>query len=529
VNAQVHGDEELLLIARRRKLLARNDWLALDPTRPLRIGFSTTNDKNDIGRRKKIKRSSATGPKAAHRRLLTPLFEERLEPTAHLLSGALSPAPKDNIEVKVGTSAFDNQSRPSRKSNTPRNLSVGPQSTILSHLSEESMLLGADGGTFDADQVDLSAYVRDERDSREDTVRPLSLGSEDRYNEEDAFPTREENSPTQSDSSRLLRAWNYGEVVGSTANLPPRPGQTIDGSLTSYLPVPESNIWDADETQPAHDFEHTDRNRSAASHAMTNSADLDAAGIDAEKAWRQLMGIATQSESFTSNKALDSSSDHMTTSETVRRSFPGVVQRAASLDVEIALTPQVGRSSLDDIDLGSHLSISNQSHATRGHNFQATSVESPNSLPGNREDNTDNEALWREFIIGSQDSESGDDLHSAWQRSRERTQQSSELPRSLQLSGLGTSDHATRGEVVIASPTLYAITDTGVDYEPGLRENSVEDDPLELMSTLSSPRNIHVTSAKKRNNQRSERPRERVVDTTHKKDRPWTRVLCRGA
>jgi hypothetical protein len=429
VDAQVRGDEELLLIARRRKLLARNDWLALDPTRPLRIGFPTTGDKNEIGRRKKIKRSSATGPKAAQRRLLTPLFEERLEPTAHLMSGALTPAQEDHIEVKVGTRAFDSQSRPSRNSNIPRNLSVGPQSTILSHLSEESMLLGADGDTFDADQVDVSAYVRDERDSREGTVRPLSLASEDRYNEQDEFRRREGNSPTQSDSSWLqqLRAWNNGGDIGSTANLPPHTGQVNDGSLTRYPTIPESEIWDDSETQPAYDFEHTDRNGPAVPHATVHSADRDGSELDADKAWRQLMGIATQSESFTSNKALDSSSDHMATSETVHRIIPGVVQREASFDSEIALTPRAGRSSLDHIDMGPDPSVSNHSHATRAHDLSATSARLPNGLPRTSEDNTDNEALWREFIIGSQDSESEDDLHSAWQRSREKTQQGSEL------------------------------------------------------------------------------------------------------
>jgi hypothetical protein len=530
INAAVHEDEELLLIARRRKLLARNDWLALDPTRPLRIGFPTAGDKHDVGRRKKVKRSSATGPKAAQRRLLTPLFEERVEPAPYLMSGALPPAQEDNIEVKVGTNAFDSQSRPSRRSNTPRHLSVGPQSTILRHLSEESMLLGADGDTFDADQVDVSAHVQDGRDSREGTVRVLSMGSEERYNEEDAHRRGREYSPTRSDSSgpQQLEAWNHGEGIDSTANHRHRPGHINNVPLISYPSIPEPSIWDAEETQAINDPEYTARNRAADSYAMLNPAGHDASEIDAEKAWRWLMGIATQSESFTSNKALDSSSDHITTSDTVQRAFPGFVQREANLDGAIAISPEAANYPLDRIELGPDSSNLNHSRLTRAQDPPATSVQSPKGLPGTTGDHTDNEALWREFIIGSQDSESGDDLHSAWQRNREKTQESSELPRPLQLSGFGTSDHATRGEAVVASPTLFAVTDAGFDDEPDSREASVEDNQLDLMATPSSPRNIHATSTKKLSSQRSKRSREQKVDVTRKEGHARTRTLRRG-
>jgi hypothetical protein len=529
INPAVHEDEELLLIARRRKLLARNDWLALDPTRPLRIGFPTAGDKHDVGRRKKVKRSSATGPKAAQRRLLTPLFEERVEPAPYLVSGALPPAQEDNIEVKVGTSAFDSQSRPSRLSNTPRHLSVGPQSTILSHLSKESMLLGADGDTYDADQVDVSAHVL-ELDSREGTVRPLSMGSDGRYNEEDAHRRGREYSPTRSHSAGLqrLRARNHGEVIGSTANHRPRPGHMNNIPLINYPSIPESNIWDAEETQMVYDPEYKTRDRAADYHAMTNPVSQEASEVDAEKAWKRLVGIATQSESFTSNKALDSSSDHMTTSETVQRVFPGVAEREASLEGAITISPEAANYPLDCIELGPDSSNLNHSRLTRAQEPPATGAQSPKDLPGTTKDHADNEALWRKFIIGSQDSESGDDLHSAWQRNREKTQESSELPRSLQLSGFGTSDHATRGEAVVAPPTLYAVTDSGFDNDSGPGEDSAGYNQLELMATPSSPRNIHATSTRKVQNQRFKRTREEKVDVTRKEDRARTRTLRRG-
>lgn len=89
-HARTCQDEELHLLASRRKLLARNDWLALDQTRPLRIGFPTAGDKDRVGRRRKIKKFSETRTKAAQPRLMTPLFEERLGLNAYHMSGALS-------------------------------------------------------------------------------------------------------------------------------------------------------------------------------------------------------------------------------------------------------------------------------------------------------------------------------------------------------------------------------------------------------------------------------------------------------
>lgn len=53
----VMGDEELLLLANRRRLLARPDWLRLEPTKPLRMKFPTSRDHDQIGKRRKISKT----------------------------------------------------------------------------------------------------------------------------------------------------------------------------------------------------------------------------------------------------------------------------------------------------------------------------------------------------------------------------------------------------------------------------------------------------------------------------------------
>lgn len=513
-NAQLHEDEELLLIARRRKLLARKDWLALDPTRPLRIGFPTTDDKDRVGRRKKVKRPSATCPKAAQRRLMTPLFEERLEPTAYLMSGGLPPAHDELIEIKVGTGAFDSQSRPSRKSNTPGNISVGPQSTILSHLSEESMLLGADGDTFDADQVEVPAYVRPGLQSHEGTSRPSSVESDCRHGEGSVHHICTQG---RSAEHQQLEAWADDRDICSTANSSSRPEELTDASLISRLAGPGTNVWDYENAQQVYHFEHTSTNILADPHVTGPSVDQNALGVDTKEEWRQLMGIVMQSESLTSNKALDSSSQHMTTSESTQRALPCNVQHEVSID-DLRPSTGVKRSSLDHIDAEQYRSTLEQPRPTRVHEIMSTYAQPSTHTPKVTADNSDNEALWREFIIGSQDSESGDDLHSAWQRSRGKTREISAQPRSLQLSGLGTSDQATKGGTEGTSPGLFAVTDAGTDNELYQREESIEDDPLQPILAPSSPRNIHAVSTKKLDPRRFKKPAERNTATTRRQN-----------
>ena len=453
-HARICQDEELHLLASRRKLLARDDWLALDHTRPLRIGFPTVGDKDRVGRRRKIKNSSETRTKAAQPRLITPLFEEHLGPNIYHMSGALSPEHGDYIEVKVGTSAFGTQRPQSLKSNTSRNASMGAQSTAFSHLSEEYMLLGADGDSFDADQVEAPAYIRDVHDALEGLVQPASFvcGRYER-GEGDKYSSRTREYSLTSDDDPELQQYRveisdkYKPSISSPSHVP-KP--TIGFSEIHHYAAPESKSWINGAPQQANEFEEVNGNVLVDSLGMAIPADENSPGLDAEQEWRYLMGIVTQSQSFTSMKALDSSSGHITTSESIRRVRPGDVQHGANIND-------------DTIDQRQCISTLNQAHLAQAPDLLTTSAQAPPHLPEDAEGNTDNEALWREFIIGSQDSESGDELQAAWQRSREKMRESSEQPQSVQVSGLGTSDQATTGEATVYSPNPLTVQVANVD------------------------------------------------------------------
>ena len=504
-------DEELHLLASCRGLLARNDWLGLDHTKPLRIGFPTAVDKDRVGKRRKIKKSSETRTKAARPRLMTPLFEERLEPNAYHMSGALPPEHDDHIEVRVGTSAFETQSRPSRRSDTSRNVSLGAHSTALSHLSEESMLLGADGDSFDADQVEVPAYTRDLHEAHEVLARSGSFDSRQYELEEvDRYSSRAREYSLVLDGGPELQQYRAEINDGDSSSISsphhvaePAIGKpSIDNSA-----APESEFCTTGDPQQANDFETMNRDvlvglTGMAAPAKQNPLDAE---LDAEQEWRHLMGIVTQSESLTSRKALDSSSEHITTSESMHRVTLGDFQHGAGISNVIA-DPKQPPSSL------------NQAHPAQAPDILVVGTQPPLHVPEDAEDNTDNEALWREFIIGSQDSESGDELHSAWQRSREKMRQSSEQPQSLQVSGLGTSDQATRGGATVCSPNLFAarVADDGESLEHDTE--SIEEFQLDDTPRPSSPPNFHATLTRRLDPRRFKVPKDIGANTTRREN-----------
>jgi hypothetical protein len=370
------------------------------------------------------------------------------------------------------------------------------------------MLLGADGDSFDVDQVEVPAYTRGVHDALEGSARPTSFDS-GQYEPEEvdrhSMPERE-SSPASDVGPELqqYRATSFDEDNPSISSpyhvTEPRFGIS---SMVSYV-APESRTWSAGDPQKDYHFEKVDTNVLVDSLGIAIRPDEDSPKYDAEQEWRHLMGVVTQSESFTSREALDSSSDHITTSESMRRVIPGDVQHGAG-GKGVITDPKQPIGALD----------------------QALSIQAPEILMtstpplqplNDAENNTDDEALWREFIIGSQDSESGDELHSAWQRSRERMRQNSREPQSAQVSGLGTSDQATRGEATVYSPSALTARVANLD---DLFENdteSIEEFPLDEFPRSKSPCNIHATSAKRLDPRRFKMPRDNEGNTTRREN-----------
>jgi hypothetical protein len=366
------------------------------------------------------------------------------------------------------------------------------------------MLLGADGDSFDADQVEVPAYTRGVHDALDGSARPASFDS-GQYEPEEvnrhSRPEREYSLASDVDLDlQQYRTESFDEYNLSISPPDHLTEPRIDISSMINHAASEPRTWSPGDPQQDNVFENVDPNVLVDPPGMAIAPDEDPPKFDAEQEWRHLMGIMTQSESFTSRKALDSSSEHVTTPESMQRLIPGDVQHGAG--VKGALTdPKQPIGTLD------------QTLSTQASDILVTATPPPHSFI-DAEDNKDNEALWREFIIGSQDSDSGDELHSAWQRSRKQNRQSSEQPQSVQVSGLGTSDRATRGEATIYSPSALTAKVASLDDPFESDTESIEESPLDDVPGSNSPCNIHATSTKRLNPRRFKMPRDSERNTT---------------
>lgn len=478
-----NADQELLLLSKRRKLSSQDDWLALRPTKPLRIKFSKAAEVEQIGRRRKVKNRLPEQPRPARPRSFTPIFERRLDCNRYLMSGALPSMQEEYINVKVGTSAFDSCGRSSQYSIANARSSVAPTSRSFSHLSEEPMLLGADGDTFDADQVVIPA------------VQPLNypanarpLAEEDEYSvkrsDEGECISNDLESALAHDSKinvqhvkkhgslHATRSYNSAseEHHGNSAELQlqrksaashahhsrqeTRTGQIESGEEIEFDPVPE-----------------------ATSAAIEPGSETSSSGIE-DCMWKQIMGIHAQAPSSTSDKALVSSSQHLTVSDD-------------TFQAGLACHQQCDKATAPNIH---HPRVHSNDHYLR---HEVPGRESPTqgkSSKSERKDiDADGEACWREFIIGSQDGESEDELHLDRKRKRNKRRSVSEHTPSFELDDLGNSDRATQGETAV-SISMKSLASTESQNADGLEdENDSIKDVTETSTELLDTRNIHVS------------------------------------
>jgi hypothetical protein len=492
-NVHIRNDEELMLLASRRKLLARSDWLALEPTRPLRLNFPATSNNERVGRRKKIKRAPAQASKPAQQRLLTPLFEERLQANDYMMSGALPPSSDGKIEIKVGTDAFDSQTCPTRKSQVSRNASVCSQSTALSRLSEESMLLGPDGDTFDANLVEVQPFHAryDESVEPPDHREHMPL-----YGVGRSTQATRGHSPAYSNQTALqqLAVSSFSDHSMLTAEHSLR----IDLQDEDTLADTPCDAPQPREVKPAGGIDASTKAPELSSSHPVTSPDQNDPDSEAENAWRRLMGIATQVASSASIKALNSMSEHVTASESPCTANPirvGIFDMAASSPRSEGPNPSE-HGSEHGLEHGSE---NNDFPLVVGSHHPAEPPVATAQLPQPSHiipEDDHGESLWRDFVIGSQDSESEDELQLAWQRKRKRKRRpsNSEQSRSLQLSGLGTSDKATQGgTVALSSPSFVHIE---LDESDLLHDRSegIEGLSPNFAAESKGTQNIHASS-----------------------------------
>lgn len=159
-------DHELALVTNRERLLARQDWLGLAPTQPVRFNFPSNAENERIGKRRKVDK-----PKAHKIQREEPSLVD--VPFVPAMSGAIG---LDDIQIKVGTDALLSQTQRSRHSQHSANTSVRPVSTDFGPISEESMLLKADSDGFETQEADGTVRV----DQFDDVEAELPRKTQDR-------------------------------------------------------------------------------------------------------------------------------------------------------------------------------------------------------------------------------------------------------------------------------------------------------------------------------------------------------------
>ncbi|KAK0291196.1 hypothetical protein LTR35_001918 [Friedmanniomyces endolithicus] len=434
------AEEDLRLLANRRRLLARGDWLGLSATRPLQMTFTPSHYKGRVAKRRKVAKSRNRA-KPAGQRLLTPLFEERLLRPNHTMSGAL---PQDDFHFKFGTDALATQTQLSRPSHSRANTSMRQPSTEFGPLSEESMLLGDEGDSFEAynivDPLRLPPQISELLEGRslpEETrisLVPCSVAGD--CCSEATSPSRAPSPPM----ARLADAFQEGHHFHDVSD-------NVDPAIASASHVCSSPVpIRQPDTLPDHVATLTPK-------CAANEKD--------DEIWRNLLHIQQYTPSHASLEALRSSSLHGTTSSNSHRpALWGPDSEDHNYDVLLLSTPRGAGTQVVPLK---HPDVASQG---RSKIVQAPSAsleqilrlaELPVLVDNQTADDDADDSAWRDFIIGSadDDSEVSQPLITAdLLNIREPTDEfATARLSSPATSGLGTSANATQGDTNLVSGT----------------------------------------------------------------------------
>lgn len=457
------NQEEQLLIANRRRLLARSDWLGLAATRPVHLKFRSSKDKDRVGKRRKIDKAGSHQGKAADRHLLSPLFEDRLTHPDYETRGAL---PAEHLHIRVGTDALETTQR-SCQTHDPRATSLRAPSTEFGPLSEESMLLGADGDIFEAG----------------DSPQPLGF-----HNCLSAPPA----------PSMVVRA----ESLLSTDSQPMTPQQAPLPAImdtVSFAVIPhEADPQQQSEPAPEH-------------YASIENG---------EKAWRGLLDIKPLASSRASVAALKSSSQHVTITESGSRDghiqglhAPVSVAEGESFSSPIGPGTAQGNGYTGTLE-DSAIIDSPSASLKQITGLAAQPVDSKQLVKEEADDN----ALWKEFVLHSQDEDSEDSL-TRWTFGNDGEEPAHSYLPSVDVSGLGTSNEATVGDTVFVSGSTSSRVSKSI-YErtaglPIAANRKLDEDNIEdAQLWVPSPRrrsNIHAPATSVLNPRRFKRPKREAA------------------
>lgn len=468
------NDEERLLLANRRRLLAQSDWLGLAPAQPLSMKFSSTYDRDRIGKRRRLDKSRSRRDKQDDRRVLTPLFERRLTNPDHMMSGAL---PDEGFHIKIGTDALATgiQTQSSHRSHTPANTSMRPPSTELELLSEESMLLDADENACDplpvSDGVVMPAEPMQSQTQHVCEV-PNMLRPEHAGEAQTSFPLQE-SGHIETDINELSH--DHHEIDDEHHD-----GLHLDttASFKSARPLLQ-------ETINSIALEDEERNLKIPHPAERQTEDrpLTTGTVeDDDELWRNFLDVARPILSNPSNMAVKSSSPHVTSSQSDHRP---VLIRYGQLDDKGIRRPMFP-------DRDGHMSTGNTSDQF-GHpeklQSPSTSLKRITDLAdqpaGAAQDDKQVNAIWREFVCGAQDdSDTSSQIVNVDRQFNSAVANPSTqvlASSSLMVSDLGTSNKTSVGRDTV-------VVEESVD---GIDNDSIEDEHA-VPTQKGRPRNIHA-------------------------------------
>ncbi|KAK5739552.1 hypothetical protein LTR17_005241 [Elasticomyces elasticus] len=437
----------------RRRLLARSDWLGLDPTRPLHMTYQFAHDRDHIAKRRRVDKSKHRA-KPAQQRVQTPLFDERLMRPDHVMSGAL---PQQEFRIKIGTDALASQTQLSRPSHSRPNTSMRQPSTEFGPLSEESMLMGSEADSFEVldvdglQQIPLPDHVEQ---SRADI--PTNLAADFRP------PSPQMRSLTE-ESRKDLDAYTDLDVRYSGVNAVLSPAVAQAALLSPEVTHLTAHPIDDDEptafTSHRRPASSTGSDYYPPEEAIATKSDAHSS-IEDDSMWRNILHIKHLTSSHASVAAVKSSSLHNTTSSHEDRSvFRDIVAHEAK-HFPLVSTP-VGAGTQ-----GAPLTRAATTSQAKSSDAQSPSAslaqiarlaEQPAPKDEKREEADQDESIWRTFIVGSDDGSSECSQQHVHTRSHAVVDSMHEHV-DVQLSshatsGLGTSANATQGNTLFVTPT----------------------------------------------------------------------------
>lgn len=486
-SAQDLGDDNSLR-RKRRELLARRDWLGLNVNRPFHMRFASAHDKDRIGKRRKITSPVSRKGLPAAKRRLTPLFEGQAD-LDYMVSGGLS---DDSVQIKIGTDALASQTQASHALRSLGNTSMRPPSTDFDSLSEESMLLGENGDAFEM----LRTNPEHGTQSEPDLTQGGHSVAERKYGQTGHAEHSIRSGSVEIASAR--RPNMHPELIGVNYDNSRSLGPASMLSLSEG--VAQHNMWlehgfNADvlpcDDQSSRETHHSDSLSARSLIVEKTISDERHDETDDEDIWQRLLDLRRDTSSHQSLAALKSSSAHVTDSDSdvrpdLKAFLLGCSEQTSAVSSPLGAGTQqanIRSNEATKADYGSSSSGVGSPSASLARVMKLSRM--PTAPSKHQQEEEDDNALWRQFVIGSEqdsDSESLQLLDVNGDRGYNHRSQTHEVSESSAfiVSGLGTSQISTKGG------SLRHIADSSSEYPRKQAKQNATASSYEVLDMLSS-------------------------------------------